>query len=61
MGSSASGADEIVTGGVGRGVGVLKMDGNLIPSEPMLQADSSEKIKIRLIQRSGFILHLFAN
>jgi hypothetical protein len=49
----------IVDCGFGRGVGVLKMDGKPIPPfELMPQADKSEKIRIRFIQRSSFILHL---
>jgi hypothetical protein len=48
----------IVGCGFGRGVGVLRMEEKPIPFELMLQADRSEKIKIRFIQRSGFILHL---
>ena len=46
---------------VGNGVGVLNMDGKPIPSELMPQADRSVKIKIKFIQRSGFILHLFTS
>ncbi len=49
----------IVDCGFGRGVGVLKMDGKPIPPfELTPQADTSEKTRIRFIQRSSFILHL---
>jgi hypothetical protein len=49
----------IVDCGFGKGVGVLKTEGKPIPSELMLQADRSEKTKIKFIQRTGFILHLY--